>query len=936
MWLYREGPGLVLAALCAIGLTSTPAPAEAQGGTASATMNGKVSDATGGALPGVTVIAKNLATNQPRTVVTNEEGRYTFGGLAPSRYSLQCELQGFATFVQTEITINVGSVVTIDVAMQVSGRSETITVTGEPPIVERGRTDLSTLITTGQIESLPTASRNFLDFTLLTPGTAEDISSTAQGVGMSVGGSRPKEASLLVDGFWNTDESFTFPRFQYSQDAIQEFQVVSLGGTAEFGRAIGGLVNAVTKSGTNAFRGSGYYFYRDTSLNAQDPLSKARNLPKAEFDRELFGGSVGGPLIRDRSFFFGALERTNQDTPQDNSITLATGAVIGLPAADVGALNLPLKSTFGMVKVTHRINDAHSFEAAYVNSQGLQTGAAFMPFVTRSRLNRLNTDDQSVQFASKSIAADGRWLHDLRLSYFPRDYTLDSPDVSGPPLTPEGELRSSNAPSVNITNVARFGGGRVSLQMYTKPFQAVYSSTISRSQHAIKFGVDYMFVRFTYASYGGPSSGTYNFGNLANYVAGRYTTYTQTFGDPLATWNHNYFAGYVQDSWVASDRLTLNLGLRYDVDWVSKYQGMDYGRDAINLGPRLAASYDLSGRGTTVLKFSNGLYYDRMFENPITSTYFRNAENLQSIAATWNFGQTGAPAYPATIPSDTLPGDAPPGVRNVYITPSKYRTPSSYQAGWPQSIMRSATISRPRSASSTTAGGTRRCCSTATCPSTNRHNASCGRIRPFAIMNQFSYEGKSEYTGLVVEARKRLSNRFFVNANATFARARDQGDNFNQQVSDVRFPEAEYGPSVDTPTFRFVANGSYDVLSMLSVSGVFRLRTGFAYDARAGATVDLNGDGTFDDRVTGIERNSFRMPGDHSLDLRLAWKVPLGGNRGRRVELNLDAFNLYNRDNVKTVNATWGANPATPLTSFGVPTSYFNPREIQLGVRVVF
>ena len=204
----------------------------------------------------------------------------------------------------------------------------------------------------------------------------------------------------------------------------------------------------------------------------------------------------------------------------------------------------------------------------------------------------------------------------------------------------------------------------------------------------------------------------------------------------------------------------------------------------------------------------------------------------------------------------------------------------------------------------------------------------------FRAIRQYSYEGKAEYTAAVIELRKRMSNRFFASSNATFARAFDQGDNFNTQVNDPRFPEAEYGPQVDTPKFRLTANGSYEISRFASLSAIFKVRTGFAYDARVGATVDTNGDGNFDDRVAGFERNSFRMPGTHSLDLRFSWNVPLRG-RGR-VQATVEGFNIYNRENIRTVDNQWGTNVSTPRVGFGVPLSYFNPREVQLGLRYSF
>lgn len=918
---------LILGVVCVLGVAQM---ASGQGGTATATLSGRVADDTGGVLPGVTVTVTNLATNQARTVQTNDEGRYTFPGLQPGRYSLSCELPGFSTFVRPEITLNVGSLATIDAVMRVSAVQETVTVTGEAPIIESARTDLSTVINREQIEALPTNSRNYLDFTLLTPATVENVSTTSQGVGLNVGGSRAKEGSLLVDGFWNTDESFTFPRLKYSQDAIAEFQVVSMGGTAEFGRAIGGIVNAVTKSGTNVLSGSGYGYFRDTSLNSQDALSKQRGAPKSEFQRQLYGGSLGGPMLRDRTFFFGAAERLQEDTPQDNNITAEAGRILGLPPEDVGAVTGTLRDTFAMGKLNHRLTQNHSVQLAYVITKDVNA-TQFAAFATRSRRSRLTSTDQAYQAQWTGIAAGGQWLHELRASFFPRDYALDSPNEGGPPLTPEGQLRESNAPNVNITRVANFGSGRLQLEMFTRPSHIIYSSTISKSNHAIKFGVDGMFVDFRYQRYAGPATGTYNFASLDAFQRGQYTTYSQTFGEPLIDRYHSYLSGYVQDSWTPNDRLTLNLGLRYDLEWLSKYQGLEFGKqDTNNFGPRVALSYDLTGQGKTIAKFSNGLYYDRIFQNPITPTFFENRDILQQVSATWNFGQPGAPVYPQTFPNQ-LPANAPLGVRNVYIVPEDFDVPAAYQAvasvdhafrddfaagvsvlysrSWDKEVLfdRNLAFNEARF----------------TRPDPN-----------FRAIRQYSYEGKAEYTGLVLEARKRMTRRFFFSTNATIARAFDQGDNFSTQVEDPRFPEREYGPQVDTPRFRVTANGSYEINRFASISAIFKARTGFAYDARAGSTIDLNNDGNFNDRVPGFSRNSFRMPGNHSLDMRFTWNVPFGG--AKRLQATVEAFNIYNRDNVRTVDNQWGTNPEAAGPAFGQPLSYFNPREVQLGLRVVF
>jgi Carboxypeptidase regulatory-like domain len=926
---------LLVARGLVVGLMSvaTAAAAFAQGGSATATLSGKVTDGTGAVLPGVTVTLTNLTTNQSRVVVTSPDGIYRITGVPPSEYMLKAELEGFATFVLPKVTLNIGSAATVDATLSLSTIAENVTVTGESPVVEPARTDLSTVITKDQIETLPSNNRNYLDFTLLTPATVDNTSTTSQGVGLNVGGARAKEGSLLVDGFWNTDESFTFPRLKFSQDAIQEFQVVSLGGTAEFGRAIGGIVIAVTQSGSNQFHGSGYGFFRDEKFNAQSSLEKARGLPKSKFDRQLWGGSMGGPIVRDRSFFFGAFEITRQNTPFDNNIRAQDAAVLGLPPEDYGSINQFLRDEFAMGKASRTLNSNNTIQVTYAMTQD-SSAPLTSAFSTRARQLRTSSLDQSAQFQWTKVAGAGKWLHDFRFDFHHRNYILDSPDLGGPPLVPDGQLRASNAPSVNITNVASFGGGRVSNEMFTRSFQAIYHVTLSKGSHAIKFGMDGLFLpRFDYINYTGPSSGTYNFSSLNAYLAGQYTTYTQSFGDPLLPGYHHFVSGFVQDSWAATNRLTVNYGLRYDTEFLFEHRGYSFGSDHNNFGPRLAASFDVTGHQRTFAKISSGVYYDRIFQNPIQPTYFGLKDDLQRFSTTWNFGQATAPVFPQAFPGIDLPANAPPNVRNVFIVPDEFAVPISYQViGTLEHALRDdlalnvSILYNNSDAKELLFDRNLRF-----------DDATQRWVRPdsgFRSISQYSFTGGAEYTGVVIELTKRLRGKLMYGGNITFAKARDQGDNFNSSPVDMRYPENEWGPQADTPTVRGVINAAYSITNQIQLSGVYRGSSGGAYDPRCGPTCDLNGDGQFNDRAPGFTRNSFRRDVTHTVDARLTWNLPL--RQAQRLQFMLESFNLFNRSNVKTTNNTYGPTPGSPLPLFGTTTAYYPPREVQLGLRVVF
>jgi hypothetical protein len=209
-------------------------------------------------------------------------------------------------------------------------------------------------------------------------------------------------------------------------------------------------------------------------------------------------------------------------------------------------------------------------------------------------------------------------------------------------------------------------------------------------------------------------------------------------------------------------------------------------------------------------------------------------------------------------------------------------------------------------------------------------------VRPdpsFRSISQYSFTGRAEYTGLVIEGTKRHGKLVF-GGNLTLARAYDTGDNFSSSPVDMRFPENEWGPQADTPTVRGVLNGAYSPTSQIQISAIYRGSSGGAFDPRCGPTCDLNVDGQFNDRLPGFERNSFRKEAMHTVDARFTWNIPV--RPGQRIQLMVESFNLLNRANVRSTNTTYGPVPNNPLPLFGTTTAYYAPREIQLGVRLAF
>lgn len=912
------------------------APSQLQAQVETGTVVGTVVDTTGAALPGVTITITNLATGQMRPTVTNASGRFQVAALPPSQYKLKAELQGFRTLERPAITVNIGAMVSLDLALEVGGLETSLTVTDDAPIVERNKTDVSTVITSQQLESLPSKARQFLDFVLLQPAAVENVSTTQQGSGVNIGGSRAKEAALLVDGFYNMDENFGLPRQRHSQESIQEFQVVSFGGAAEYGRAIGGIVNAITKSGGNRYSGSGYGYFRNKNLNAQDPGQRLLGVPKSDFDRQQWGGTVGGPVARNRTFFFAAYDHVKEEYGYSNAIRPADGARIGLPAEDVGSLPRYYNLDFAMAKLDHNINANHHVQASAAMSRWTEFDINTQtPLGTRSQQQKLDATDWSFMVKWTGIAAGGRVLHDLKASYFPRFYKVTGSAEGGPPLIADGQINLGNQaqaspPRVTVTSSAIFGSAATNSSLTTRPAQVLYSLTVFHNKHHLKFGADYMYSQVDLDNYG-RLKGSYTFASLDSYLAGNYATYSQSWGDANLVRGHHYLSGYGQDSWYLSNRLTINYGLRYDLELHPKHPetGERLGTDYNNVLPRLGISYDLTDKRRTFLKFSSGLYADRLYQR-LTVWYpdLRGYEKL--VSATFRPQDPGAPRYPAVFA--TKPANLPRSVIDAWVMPDQFATPMSGQlVGTLEHAL------NPNLAISVGGVYTRSWSKEYTWDENLAFDSARQVwVRPdtnYRVLRQYRFDGRAEYVGGILEVTQRGTRAGF-NANLTLARSYDSGDTGDAFPNDQRDGvDGDWGPSADTPKLRGVVSGWWNLTSAIQVSGVFRARGGMAVTATA-AGLDLNGDGRFGDRTPTMGRNLVRTPATNSLDLRLSWthllKDPL------RLHLYVEGFNLLNRDNVRTVITDYGPNPATPKARWLEPVTYFPPREIQLAARLTF
>lgn len=376
-------------------------PMWAQSEIGGATLNGAVLDASGAAVSGAKVTVRNNETNFTRSTESTGSGLYTFNRLPVGSYDLTVEFAGFKTFQQKGISLTVGAVVTIDPRLEVGAASETVSVTSEAPVVETTRSNASSTVNSRAISDLPVNGRNFIDFTVLTPGVVRD---PTRGGDLAFGGQRGPSNALLVDGadsnnlFYGQATGRTgFRPYAFSQDAVQEFQVSANSFPAEVGRASGGVINMITKSGTNAFHGTAFEFYRDKGMNANTFINNRVGARKNPYHFNQFGGTLGGPVVKDKLFFFLSYDGQRNKQSQIVAPNIAPpGGASGPFGKYLNPYLIGLQNNVGLVKGDWNISDKDRLSVRYnlsrytgINQESFGTNVA----EEHSGNNEVNTDN---------------------------------------------------------------------------------------------------------------------------------------------------------------------------------------------------------------------------------------------------------------------------------------------------------------------------------------------------------------------------------------------------------------------------------------------------------------------------------------------------------------------------------------------------------------
>jgi hypothetical protein len=919
----------------------------AQETIASASISGRVTDPQSRVVPGAQVVARQLQTNVTTETLTDQDGRYRFPYLKVGPYEITVHLDGFKDAVR-RLTLTVGSAFDLPIAIALAGLDTTVTVTGDATVLEAARSQIAGTVSATEVQNVPMNGRNFLDLALLVPGVSPtNVASTqlfaetsaVPGGGISVGSQRNFSNNFIVDGLSANDDAAGLSGIPYGVDAVDQFQVVTSGGQAELGRALGGYINVVTKSGSNSAHGDLYGYVRDDALNAANALS-GTTLP---MHQNQYGASLGGPIRRDRSFFFSNVEQRRLD--QSGLVTISQAnvdtinarlAAAGYPGSPIstGVYPNPVRSTNFVGKIDHQASGSDQLSVRYAmydvassNSRG--AGALSAPSASAA----LDNIDHTVAF-SNTISLSARTVNETRAQ-------LAYSDLKAPPTDPVG-------PAVSIAGVASFGTlsgsptGRLN-----KLYELVDNLSHQAWAHALRAGVDVLYNDDT-ITFPRSVRGAYTFSSQQSFLAGIYNNagFTQTFGATVVSQTNPNVGMYAQDEWKAGPQLTVNAGIRYDLQFLQTIH-----TDTNNISPRLGFAWTPSESRRTIVRGSAGLFYDRVplraLANALLSA--RNTTdlaNLQQNSISLSPTQAGAPAFPgilaAPVPSVTLPNltTMDPNMQNAYSRQAGMeverqlgdRTTASIGYQYTRGV--DLIISVNQNVPACVATGTNNGC---------RPNASYGNN------SQYSPSAGSSYHGLHASFVQRPARWGYYRVSYTWSKAMDDvGEFFFSSPIDPFDLSKDWGRSDDDQRHRLVLNGAVNsptgpaqttwdrVTHGFQVSGTLQYYSALPFNITSGITTLQGTAGRPTVNGVFIDRNAGNGPDFFSLNARVSRTFSFAG----RVQLEalLEAFNLTNRVNVVSVNGNFGAGsyPNNPSPTFGQITAVGDPRALQLALRVKF
>ena len=907
-------------------------------------ISGTVTDAQGAVLPGVSLALRNTENGAVRTIVSEGDGQYRFAGLQPGTYQLKAELQGFATVDVDRLTVTIGLQLRQDLKMQLQSLQETVTVTGEAPVIEVTRTEVAQVITQEQIDTLPMADRQPASLVLLLPGTNMDNTQVRRAqANIGAGGINNQMNAYFLDGSSNWSTNSGQQHAEMPQLAIREFRVNVAQASAEHGGNVAGLVSTVTRSGTNRFSGEALEYFKNQNLQARDKNAEDVGAPKPNYKRNQWGLAFGGPIVKDKVHFYSAIEYQTEN----KSFTVNSGQP---------QFYSKLEGVFPTNYLRHKYFARGDWQITQAQNLFVRYGRDF-EHIDCEACGGLNAafsqtyveSPRDTTVTGHTWVISNRTLNELRVQSPARLW-----NANGPPGTPvwnrpgefpaerfKGYTQVYNFPSMH------WGSAASSLN-FTKRFELKDDYSYSAGEHQWKFGAgyeQYISPEDVVANIGAWTFATDQFfdGSPAAIAALRSpVSFTASFPSTVRKLQNHWINGYAQDEWKPLSNLTLNLGVRYDAQYHSFNNQLDFtGREVLkqlvnpttrhdnnNVGPRVGMAWDVRNDTKTLVRAAYGRFYQYLPQGGLRNELGTLLQNAISI---------NNPSYP-----DPYGGLSPQAFVTVSARPNVNTLDDKIQnmsgdtatAGISQQLMRNLAIhvdgvytnlrhfsrtqniNQPRPAFDFTT------LDAATAARISAFSqAQLNAARPMAnwgnIM-QLTANGWSNYRAIYVRLDKRMSNRYMYLVSYT----RDWTRNNVSAVSDVYHPFLDEGP--DGRKHTVVASGTARLPYDLTFGAVWTVRTALPYSALSG--VDFTGDGTID-FVPGTTRNEagrdskntalvlqkvnewravrgrapipasqLQSSNFNRFDIRLSRSFAVGS--ARSVDLVAQVFNVFGRDNL--------------------------------------
>ena len=944
----------------------------AQQGTAD--LRGRVIDSQGGVLPGVAIVARHQESGLFRETVSSADGSFLMSGMTPGMYEVTAELASFKKYSQRDVRLEVGRATQVELKLEVGGLTEAVTVTSEAPLVDTTTQEIGGRISSQEFVDTPSFNRNFAGYLGMLPGVVATISATTFGAdSISVAGQNVRNVNYTMDGSNNND---TFnggnggAQARVPVEAVQEFQLLSSQFDAEYGLTSGGVVNSVSKSGTNTLHGAGFVFFQDQRMSALEYFAEKEGLEEAPSKQQQYGGVLGGPIIRDKAHFFGSVERILLDS----SVTTLIPTRPDLNRTDVEISRV--WNTY--LRADHQINTANTWGLRWLRETSPQPLQIQDTTHTPSRHEAETDVDWTVVGNLSSVIGSTR-VNTFRVSAVSEDVFFGNPRFNN------GEPQDSLPPLLDYLSFEDQQSARANRRLdvaYGADNVFAWFLPGRGGDHDMKFGLNYLYSTLRVQDFGN-QNGTFTMNVDIPFDRNNPRTYPERLSVRVGAVDFlmkGHFIGlFAQDRWKLNNNLTLNFGARYDLEILPTPNRDNplfaddpdgYPMDMNNISPRFGFAWSLDDEGKSAVRGGAGVFYQRTSYTFLTNMFsngrFSNSFTVQYPTNNFDPGprQGNFPTHPMLVNGPVVNralfnAEFPPGtrVRNGgtvrFDNPDRINMYSrTYSIGYERQVgsMMGISIDFIRSEQRNQyvlkeLNPLVRSGPLATNAS-SRTNPLVGSVGEWAASVQtIEPVGEIDYNSIQVSGTKRYSNNWQARVSYAFSRGRGNVPTGQALVSDSQFLgdlnlDNEYGPTaVDRPHI-LTLTGSYDVprTGGLKLSGVFR--------ARSGTPITLTNT-TFDNDRNGLTANEYLAPGTYTgagpdasaphvipyeveyaggragargpghaqFDLRAGYRLRLGG--ARTLDLFLDVFNLANR-----------ANFANPSTDQRLPATFLRLRDV--------